>query len=265
MSNQPPPQLPPWATPPPPIEDDEPRRRGWLVPAVAVFLAVLLVAGVGGGLLWRSASSESATPRITLPTLPTTTVPGAAGTTVAGGATALEAFIPTAEAFVEQHRGLKFKQPVKVTLLDDAAFKKRLLADEKTDQAQVEKATKVLRALGLIQGNVDVGKAMEALLGDAVVGFYDPKTKELFVRGAQPTPYVRQVLVHELTHALQDQHFAIDRPDLDKADDERGDAFQALVEGDAVRIDTEYRESLSAEERQQAEREENGQASGLGP
>jgi hypothetical protein len=255
---------------PPPAPPAPPRRPGWLAPALAIFLVVVVVlGGVGGYLAFSSSSSETTSkttaPTITLPPLPTTTTPAAPTTSAASGGSALEAFIPTAEAFVEQHRGLKFENPVKVTLLDDTAFKQKLLSDEQTDQAQVEKATKVLRALGLIQGNVDVAKAMQALLGGAVAGFYDPKTKELFVRGAQPTPYVRQVLVHELTHALQDQHFSIDRPDLDKADDERGDAFSALVEGDAVRIETEYKNSLSLDEQQQATNEENSQASGISP
>jgi len=173
--------------------------------------------------------------------------------------------VPEAERFVEQHRGLTFTKPVEVTLLDDDAFKKRLLADEDTDKAEIEKATKVLRALGLIQGNPDIAKMEDALLGDSVVGFYDPKTKALVVRGAKPTPYVREVLVHELTHAVQDQHFGIDRPDLDKSDDEQGDAFRALVEGDAVRIEGEYRKALSAADQKQAEAEENGQAGGIDP
>src|SRR5205814_1136238 len=111
--------------------------------------------------------------------------------------------------------------------------------------------------------NTDEATAEDSLLGDAVAGFYDPKSKALVVRGVKLTPYVRQVMVHELTHALQDQWFSIDRPDLDKANDERPDGFQALVEGDAVRVDGEYRASLPKAEQRQAEQEENGQASGV--
>jgi hypothetical protein len=67
---------------------------------------------------------------------------------------------------------------------------------------------------------------------------------------------VRITLVHELTHALQDQHFELHRPALDDADDESGQAFSGLVEGDASRIEDLYRDSLSNAEIKAAEREQ---------
>ena len=48
------------------------------------------------------------------------------------------------------------------------------------------------------------------------------------------TAAVRAVLVHELLHALEDQHFGLDRPDLG---DEAFLGFQALAEGSAVRVE----------------------------
>jgi hypothetical protein len=224
-------------------------------------MTVLLLAGIIGIFTVGSSGSTARTRAIG----PATTAPSTSAASPITQPATIEAFIPEAERFVEQHRGLKFTAPVQVTLLDDEAFKKRLLADEDTDKAEIDKATKVLRALGLIQGNPDIAKAEDALLGEAVAGFYDPKTKALVVRGVAPTPYVRGVLVHELTHAVQDQHFGINRPELDKSDDERGDAFSAVVEGDAVRIENEYRQSLSAAEQKQADTEENSQAAGIDP
>jgi len=74
------------------------------------------------------------------------------------------------------------------------------------------------------------------LLTAGVVGFYDPETKQLVVRGTDTTPFTRRVLAHELTHALDDQHFDLNRQQLDKADDETGFGFSALVEGNARRV-----------------------------
>ena len=173
--------------------------------------------------------------------------------------------MPVAEKFVEQHRGLTFKSPVKVTVLDDAAFRKQLLADNQDDPTEEQKSQKELRALGLIPPGLDLSKAENTLLGGAVSGYYDSKAKALFVRGVQPTPYVRRVIVHELTHALQDQYFNLDRPDLAKANDERYDGFQGLFEGDAVRVDTEYYDSLPASERRQSDAEEEAQGGSLDP
>ena len=221
-----------------------------------VAVVALVVIGLVGIFTVDSADHRVAT---------TTTTGAPSSSTTAVQASAIEAFVPEAEKFVEEHRGLTFVNPVKVTALSDDAFRQRIVADQKAgaDKAQIDKATKVLQALGLIPRGTDVAKAEEALLGGAVVGFYDPKSKDLVVRGVKATPYVREVIVHELTHAAQDQHFNIDRPDLDKADDERADGFSALVEGDAVRIENAYRASLTRAEQRQAQQEEQGQSGGV--
>ncbi len=94
-----------------------------------------------------------------------------------------------------------------------------------------------------------------------MAGFYDTETKELVVRGPHLTPFVRQVLVHELTHALDDQHFDLD-PDF--LDDEAALAFEALVEGDAVVVESRYLASLPEAERQAAAAEEEATFGGAG-
>jgi hypothetical protein len=191
----------------------------------------------------------------------TTTTP----TTFATGG--LDQIINQLEMFVAQTRGLRFSKRVPVTLLDTAAFRSRLTAAQAagSSKAEVAKAEKVLRALGLLDKGVDLAKAENGLLGDAVAGFYDPKKKDLVVRGADPSsPYVRTVLAHELTHADQDQHFGIDRPAVDKRDDEASQAFTALLEGDAVRIQQAYLDSLPAKDRARARVEEGAQAGGVG-
>jgi hypothetical protein len=180
----------------------------------------------------------------------------------------IEQFVPLAKRFVEQHRGLKFKTDVPVTLLDDAAFRERLLgksSSSKTPSQAITTSSKELKALHLIDKSVDLGAATDQLLGAGVSGFYDPKSKALVVRGVSATPYVRQVIVHELTHALQDQWFGIDRPELDKANDETAGAFQAVYEGDAVRIEDEYHNAMTSAEQRQARQESSAQGGGLPP
>ncbi|MDQ3756874.1 MAG: hypothetical protein M3394_03390, partial [Actinomycetota bacterium] len=157
------------------------------------------------------------------------------------------------QQFVAKARGLEFKQPVKVTLLDDAAFRARLHEDEEIDRAELEKTAKTLRALKLLEEDVDLEEAITSLLGDAVLGFYDPEKDDLVVRGAALTADVRSTLAHELAHALQDQWFELDRDDLDDREDEAGTAFDGVVEGDAVRIEDEYVRTLSAREQAEAD------------
>src|SRR5207244_328374 len=79
----------------------------------------------------------------------------------------------------------------------------------------------------------------------------------------RPTPLVRRTLAHELTHALQDQHFSIYRPELDKRDDESPVAFSALLEGDARRVEQAYENTLSAADRSELAREQSAQLAQL--
>lgn len=158
--------------------------------------------------------------------------------------------------FVEVERGLEFKGPVDVELVSDGVFRERLLEDFEEDSEELERTAGQLRALGLIEPRVDLSAELRNLLGVGVLGFYDPETKELVVRGTDLTPYTRQTVAHELTHALDDQWFDLDRPELDDANDESGFGFSALVEGNARRVENAYTESLTALERRELQREE---------
>src|SRR5690606_29911138 len=110
-------------------------------------------------------------------------------------------------AFVEEARGLEFREPVDVELAAGEEFEQRLLEDFDEDVEELEATGTLLTAFGLIDPSVDVVEAMRSLLGGGVVGFYDPETEELVVRGDDVTPYVRTTIAHELVHALDDQHF----------------------------------------------------------
>jgi hypothetical protein len=157
----------------------------------------------------------------------------------------VDAVLPTLQAFVEQERGLPFRAPVEVEVLDDGDFLAALYsepaggtsADTGTDPEPT------LNALGLLDEDVDLDAAVGESLDAGVVGFYDPATDRLVVRGQELDAFVELVLVHELTHALQDQHFDLDRPELEVAEDESGLAFDALVEGDATRIEVAWFEA----------------------
>jgi hypothetical protein len=173
----------------------------------------------------------------------------------------LDSFLPQAEGFVSQHRGLQFKAPVQVTLLDDAAFQQRVVADVRKNAGDYTTEGRVLRALGLVGPGVDVEKAEESLLGAGVVGFYDPDSKALVVRGGHLDLAAKDVLIHELTHALQDQAFDIGGRTANP-DDESEFAFTCLVEGDAVRIQREWEAGLSTADRRKLRDLEAAQGGG---
>jgi len=168
----------------------------------------------------------------------------------------LEHSVAQISRFVERERGLRFKKPVRVQLLGEGAFQRRLLVDFDKDAAENRKDEVMLKGLGLVPPGDDMVGALRSLLGAGVVGFYDPETKALVVRGAALTPYVRTTIAHELTHALDDQWFDLDRPQYDHAADEVSFGFSALAEGDARRVEDAYRSSLSTADQQAAAVEE---------
>jgi hypothetical protein len=216
--------------------------------AAAIVVAVVLLAVRDGG----SAPSDGEADA------------GRAGEDQAGaGDDEVARVIEEVQTFVGAVRDLDWLRDVEVELADDEAFRARLLEDAVEDREELEQDAAVLRALRLLADDVDLYDALLAFLGDSVIGFYDPETDELVLRGTSLSPYVRSTLAHELTHALDDQHFELHRPDLDDADDESGLAFSSVVEGNAVRVERAYRETMSDEERAELRREEEQLAAGI--
>lgn len=234
----------------------------WSFPVLSAVIAALLAGGAlavvsvdntGAG---PAASGSSTTPLSepvsSTPPTSTTPNPPAAGS--------LQAVLPSLQAFVAKERGLEFKGPVQVTLLGDEAFEERLEESGEEDLDEVRDAEAVLQAMGLLDRDVDLAAVVKSLSAGAVLGFYDPQTHELVVRGAEPTAFVRIVLVHELTHALEDQQFDLDRDELG---DEAFLGFQALAEGSATRIEDRYRATLSRSERRSAARDEQNRGASV--
>ncbi|MDQ6910165.1 MAG: hypothetical protein M3Z84_05175 [Actinomycetota bacterium] len=96
-----------------------------------------------------------------------------------------------------------------------------------------------LKILRLIPRDLDYAKAIDDLLAEQVLGFYDPVTKQLVVAdaGGEVGPDTKVSIAHELDHALTDQHFDFGgrSKSLDDSDsEEEYAALAALVEGDAV-------------------------------
>lgn len=223
--------------------------------AVAAATAGLLVVGVIGAATRRTGGSAAA-PTTTAAPPPPSTGEGRATTSttaVAAGTGTVAEVVASIEAFVAAERGLAFKAPVKVALLEDDAFEARATEVDAEDAEEIAHSQAVLQAMGLLDGDADLAALVRRFTAGAVLGFYDPETDELVVRGDRPTPFVRVVLAHELLHALEDQHFDLDREDLG---DEAYLGFQALAEGSALRIEERYRASLSSRERRTADIEE---------
>lgn len=168
-------------------------------------------------------------------------------------------------AFVERERALEFLERPTIVFAAEDDFLDALFAEieRDLDLDDMAAAEHTYRALGWIEPADDLLDVLGNLFGSGVVGFYTPRNQTLYVRGADLTPYTKLVLVHELVHALEDQHFGLDRPEYDDRLDEVAFGFAAIVEGSATRIENAYRASLSRDEQDAIAREELALASGI--
>ncbi len=154
-------------------------------------------------------------------------------------------------AFVERERGLEFDHPVTVEFLTEDEYSDRarvdegMLADE--DRQAMEESGTVLEALGLVPVDIDMFDTSNEMADTGTLAFYDPVTESVTVRGTEMTTSLEVTLVHELVHVAQDQAFDLTQPPPDESSGAY-EAFDALVEGDAVRIELAYVDSLSADE-----------------
>lgn len=165
--------------------------------------------------------------------------------------------------FVERTRGLRFRHPVPVAFLADKAFRKEVTSDEHAltakDRREIEQQVGFLRALGLVSGKLDLFKATNTLKGETILAFYDPDKKRVRIQGTTLDVATRVTLAHELTHALQDQHFDLNRSE-DRLDADEQNLYRALVEGDATDVENKYVDRLSRTDQRDYDESQQNQA-----
>ena len=145
---------------------------------------------------------------------------------------------------VSRLRQLEFLEPVPVQILDDVDYRARVneLAAAPLDITP-DLQSSWLRLLGVLPPGTNTYAATSRLLQTSVA-FYDHEEGQVLVRArAGVDPYVESVVVHELVHALQHQHFG--RVDPMLLDGDLGYVYAALTEGDAERVTRRFIGELS--------------------
>jgi hypothetical protein len=113
--------------------------------------------------------------------------------------------------------------------------------DRQTTPAELRATELALKKLGLVPADFAMRSFTIELLTEQVAGYYDPKTQEFYLADWIDLDAQQPVIAHELTHALQDQHFNLRRfEDWPKGDSDAELAAHALVEGDATLVMTFY-------------------------
>ena len=99
----------------------------------------------------------------------------------------------------------------------------------------------VLKKFGYLPKDFNLKAQMVDLLTEQAAAFYDFKQKKLYLASWTPSAMQDVALVHELAHALADQHFNLEKFIAKSGeDDDAAVARGAVVEGQASWVMTEY-------------------------
>jgi hypothetical protein len=113
--------------------------------------------------------------------------------------------------------------------------------DSETTPAEMHAAEVLLRTFGLAPKTFAYRSFLIKLLTEQVAGYYDPKAQQFYLADWIELEGQKPVMAHELTHALQDQHFNLKRFEKwPKGDSDAELAAHALIEGDATLAMTLY-------------------------
>jgi hypothetical protein len=175
-----------------------------------------------------------------------------------------EALVREVSAAVEQLRALKFKTPVKMEVIEPAAARESFKAKIKPwveDEARHTQAAFV--HLGLIPPHTDLITSQLDTVEKDVLGYYEPGSKVFYLLSHVSADDVRGVVAHELTHALEDQHYDLEAvAKRAEGDSDRATAISAVVEGSAMAVTLAYlsRQPSSKKALEQEEQNERQRA-----
>ena len=160
--------------------------------------------------------------------------------------------------FASKQTDLPVRHTVKrrLTSRDEVAKYLEQHMEEDKDSQRLKRSELVLKKFGLLPRNFDLHSFLISLLREQVAGYYDVKTKTVNLLDWVDAEQQKPVLAHELTHALQDQSFNLEKlmkpgeKDLalekknptaqDIEDDEAQSVRQAVVEGQAMAVLVNY-------------------------
>ena len=139
--------------------------------------------------------------------------------------------------------GLPFTRKVPYAIIDRGQLRQfledRMKQSIKPEDIRADELT--LKMLGLLPQDFDLRKSTVDLLTEQAAAFYDYHKKKLFILDNNGGTEAKFALVHELAHALADQHFRLDKYIHDGArSDDAQTARMAVMEGQASWLMSAY-------------------------
>lgn len=139
--------------------------------------------------------------------------------------------------------GLKPLTPVRYDTIPKKDVKpfleQRVKEAVKPEEILAEEAA--LKKIGFVPQDFDLKKTEIELMSEQAAAFYDFRKKKLFMIDAGSDLIQHSALVHELAHALADQHFHLEKfIDRGSKNDDTSLARLAVMEGQATWLMSEY-------------------------
>ena len=139
--------------------------------------------------------------------------------------------------------GLGLRSPLKKSLRSREQIRAHIIQEMNDDKDAAERyaGARSAEAFGLLPKGFDLDSFMIDLLTEQIAGLYDPKAHEFYVADWIQIEDQRMVMAHELTHALEDQHFQIESwVKAARPNDDSELARESVLEGSAMVAMVEY-------------------------
>jgi hypothetical protein len=159
--------------------------------------------------------------------------------------------------FASKDTLLPMKHPVKKAMVGREQVEKYVgdKFKDDADRIRFERSELVMKKFGLLPRRFNLHDFLIKLLGEQVAGYYDEKSKAINLLDWIALDMQKPVMAHELTHALQDQNFDLEKmmkkgEEIEKRGaqdpnaligiDEESTARSAVMEGQAMIVLFDY-------------------------
>lgn len=152
-------------------------------------------------------------------------------------------------ARVEALRGLRLKRRPRFRVLTPTQARRQVAAAEERESGgavsarQEREDVALAMLLGLLPPDVDLDELRGRVTSEGTLGYYDGERNEMTIVSKGPTlPVgVETTVAHELTHAIEEQHFGVFRRAARLEDEDEALAYRSVLEGSASDVEERYR------------------------
>lgn len=160
--------------------------------------------------------------------------------------TAMRRRIPRLKESLEAIRQLKFKEPVKLKYQSQKAFAGYVQESLKHEYPgdKMERYERMLIRAGLLKSGTKLRTSLMSMLDSQTMAHYSPSDETFYLLQTDASALELDItVVHELQHALQDQHFGLGElieEAMKAGDEDRANALKFVFEGEATYVMTVF-------------------------